>query len=255
MANFDQEEFNGFVLEEGILGLFEKDKVLKSKRTSKWYVNWRLNDAFKLERVGKFVVALAKDIGLEPDMFYGVPEGATRLGLLAQLAWAKQSGNYGPGTHILPMGRGKTKDHGDAKNKYFVAAPSGKVVVVEDVTTTGTSLLNTIANLKELDGVEVIAALGLTNRMEITPIPGKDDAKVVAEFARNYERATGQAYENPGSVEEVINATGARYHALSESTVLLPRMFASQPPGEEIITAIKAEFEEYGIAPLEREGE
>ena len=111
---FDQEEWNSFVLERGVVGLFEQEKVLKSKRKSNWYVNWRLDDLWALEKVANFIVAFAKSKGLEPDTFYGVPEGATRLANFAQIAYAKESDNYGPGSHVLPMGRGKPKDHGDA---------------------------------------------------------------------------------------------------------------------------------------------
>jgi orotate phosphoribosyltransferase len=39
------------------------------------------------------------------------------------------------------MGRAKPKDHGDPKDRYFVGEPGGKVVILEDVTTTGKSLI------------------------------------------------------------------------------------------------------------------
>lgn len=252
---FKQEDFNRLVLDNKVLGLFEKKKVLKSKRESNWYVNWRVNDLFLMGQVADHVVEFTKDLGIEADTFYGVPEGATRLAILAQERWAKQSENYGPGSHVVAMGRGKPKEHGAAKDKYFVGTPQGKVIVLEDVTTTGGSLLNTISQLKELEGIEIIAAYGLTNRMEKTPIPGDDDEEVVAKFAKQYEAATGKAYEKEMSVEEACKDAGVQYHALSSGAELLPKAIELAKPSEEVIGEIKAEFEKYGIVPLELEGE
>lgn len=252
---FNQEEFDKLVLDNKILGLFEKKKVLKSKRESNWYVNWRLDDLFLLEKVADNVVAFTKDLGIEVDTFYGVPEGATRLAILTQYKWAKQSENYAEGSHVIPMGRGKQKEHGAAKDKYFVGTPRGKVVVLEDVTTTGGSLLDTISQLKELEGIEIIAAYGLTNRMEKTPIPGDDDEGVVAKFAKQYEAATGKAYEKDISVAEACKDAGVQYQALSSGAVLLPKAVEMAKPSEEVIGEIKAEFAKYGIVPLELGGE
>ena len=252
---FKQEDFNRLVLDNKILGLFEKKKVLKSKRESNWYVNWRLDDMFLMGQVADHVVEFTKDLGIEADTFYGVPEGATRLAILAQERWAKQSENYGPGSHVVAMGRGKPKDHGAAKDKYFVGTPRGKIVILEDVTTTGGSLLNTISQVKQLDCVEIIAAYGLTNRMEKTPIPGDDDEGVVAKFAAQYETATGKTYQKEMSVAEACKDAGVTYHALSSGAVLLPRAVRIENPSEEVIGEIKAEFAKYGVVPLELGGE
>ena len=77
----------------------------------------------------------------------------------------KKSPLYGPFSHILAMGRGKPKDHGDEKDRFFIGVPKGKVIILEDVTTTGYSPLkaSTLLKIKE---VSIIAAIGLTNRME-----------------------------------------------------------------------------------------
>ena len=47
------------------------------------------------------------------------------------------------------MGRGKQKEHGDPKDKFFVGIPNGDTIILEDTTTTGSSLINTIIQLKE----------------------------------------------------------------------------------------------------------
>ena len=41
MTIFDQNDFNNFVIDNKVIGFFEKPIALKSGRLSSWYVNWR----------------------------------------------------------------------------------------------------------------------------------------------------------------------------------------------------------------------
>lgn len=225
MGDFNQEDFNRFVLDNGIVGFFEQPIKLKSGRMSNWYVNWRnvAEDVFLLDKLTDYVTAFTQNLGLEPDCFYGVPEGATKLGVLTQYKWAKESPDYTPHSHALPMGRGKPKDHGAPKDRYFVGEPRGKTIVLEDVTTTGGSLLTTIDSLTESE-IPIIAALGLTNRMEL-----RDDGQ---------------------SVQEAVQSRKVPYHALSNALQLLPEAYKRLNPGERIARAIEEEFEKYGVEKL-----
>jgi orotate phosphoribosyltransferase len=136
---FDQDKFNAFVIEHNVVGFFEEPIKLKSGRQSHWYVNWRTagSDAYLLDCLTDYVVQftenLLKNGALEskPSCFYGVPEGATKLGVLTQYKWAKQSPDFSVGSHILPMGRGKIKEHGVPKDRYFVGQPTGPTIVLE----------------------------------------------------------------------------------------------------------------------------
>jgi orotate phosphoribosyltransferase len=225
MSHFNQEEFNRFVLENNVVGFFEEPIKLKSGRMSNWYVNWRniAKDVFLLDKLTDYVIAFTEDLGLEPDCFYGVPEGATKIGVLTQYKWAKKAPNYSPGSHVLPMGRGKPKNHGAPKDKYFVGQPKGKTIVLEDVTTTGGSLLTTIDSLAEAE-VPVIAAFALTDRMEL-----RDDGQ---------------------SVQVAVESKGIPYHVLSNALQLLPEAYRRLNPGENIAKAIEEEFEKYGVEKL-----
>lgn len=198
MAKFNQQRFNQFILKNNVIGFFKEPIILKSGRPSHWYVNWRniAEDVFLLDKLTDFVIDFSEDLDLQPDCFYGVPEGATKLGILVQYKWAKKSPNYGPQSHILSMGRGKPKDHGEPKDRFFVGVPKGKIVILEDVTTTGNSLLESINNLKKLKNVKIIAAISLTNRME-----KRHDKK---------------------SVKEVVEKEGVHYFQMSNMLELLP---------------------------------
>lgn len=222
---FDREAFVHLLIDNGVVGFFEKPVTLKSGRQSNWYVNWRTisNDAFMLDRLSDFLIAFASEKKLLPDAFYGVPEGATKLGILSTFKLAKGQAGFGPGSHRLPMGRGKPKEHGAPQDKFFVGEPRGRIVVVEDVTTTGGSLLSALNQLAQIDA-NVVAAVGLTNRME-----RRDDGM---------------------SVEDAVAERGVPYYSLSDATEFLPIAFEAFKPGAQIGRSIEDEFERYGVKPL-----
>jgi orotate phosphoribosyltransferase len=225
MDGFVQEEFNRFIEENNVYGFFEDAITLKSGRKSHFYANWRnvVEDVWLTDRLADYVISFAESVDLNADTFYGVPEGATKLGLITQFKWAQRFANYAKGSHILAMGRAKPKDHGAPKDKYFVGMPRGNVVVIEDVTTTGGSLLRTLEGLVE-SGVRVVGVISLTNRME-----KRDDGF---------------------SVKEAVENKGVSFQSMSSSLELLPIMYKILQPGEHIADAIEREFKEYGVQEL-----
>jgi len=225
-AKFNQQKFNQFIIGNNVIGFFQQPITLKSGRTSYCYVNWRniSNDVFLMDQLTDFVIDFVKDKNLQPDCFYGVPEGATKLGILTQYKWAKKSPFYGPFSHILAMGRGKPKDHGEIKDKFFVGVPQGKLIILEDVTTTGYSLLQSISTIKKIKKANIIAAIGLTNRME--------------------KRSDGK------SVKEAVEENGFPYFQMSNLLELLPLAYQKNKPPKEIAQKIEKEFQQYGIEEL-----
>jgi orotate phosphoribosyltransferase len=225
MDGFNQDEFNKFIEENNVYGFFEDAITLKSGRKSHFYANWRnvVEDVWLTDRLAEFVISYVESIGLAVDTFYGVPEGATKLGVVTQFKWAKRFASYSKGSHALAMGRAKPKEHGAPKDRYFVGMPRGNVVVIEDVTTTGGSLLQTLEGLAEA-GVHVAGVISLTNRME-----KRDDGL---------------------SVEEAVQNKGFSFYSMSSSLDLLPAMYRKLNPGESIADAIEQEFREYGIQEL-----
>ncbi len=224
---YDQERFNDFILEQKVIGFFKEPITLKSGKQSHWYVNWRsvTEDVRATEILAHYILEFVSEIGLMPDCFYGVPEGATKVALLTQYLWAKDYSNvYGVGTHCLPMGRGKPKEHGEAKDRYFLGEPQGKIIVLEDVTTTGDSLLKTIDQLDVMNK-SVLCAIGLTNRNEV--------------------------FEDGRTVEKIFQGREVTYFAMSNAQDLLPRAYQIQKPGEEIWGLVMQEFR-YGVGKQPR---
>ena len=225
MSVFNQESFNQFILENNIVGFFETAIKLKSGRMSTWYANWRniSEDAYLTDKLTDFILQFIQDNNFSPDCFYGIPEGATKTALITQFKWAKNKNNFSPGSSMLPMGRGKPKEHGAEKDKFFVGAPAGKVIVIEDVTTTGGSLLSQLETLKNM-GVDILAALALFNRME-----KRDDGK---------------------SVQEKVEEMGIKYLCMSNANEILPLLVKQNNSAPELVQSLKEYFEKYGLESL-----
>lgn len=220
---FEKEAYNKFLIENNVVGFFDKPITLKSGRVSNWYVNMRnlTNNVNIKNKLVNFVLAFVRYKDWEPDLFYGVPEGATKLGLFLTDAHAKIVGRNLP----LVMGRGRPKAHGEAKDRFFVGdiPDKSKVIIIEDVTTTGGSLLATIENLQRIN-VEIIAAVGLVNRLELSR-----DGK---------------------SVEENVNEKGVDYFAISNAFELLPLAADRAKPDDKTLAAVEDYFQKYGVKQL-----
>lgn len=244
MPQFYPQKFINFAVYEQVppvVGVFPDRRTLKSGRESLWYVNWRgpSSDVYAINRLADFVLDFAEETFTDPDCFYGVPEGATKIGIMTQFKHVLERKRGDP---VLPFGRGGApKGHGDPRDSYFVGAPSGAVVVIEDVTTTGLSLLEEICKLKRLPDVKVIGALALTNRLERTPHEGADRPEIVAAFGRAYEQLSGQEYDGRGrGVEAVLTEIGIPYFALSTGHDLIHNLDLEKTIRERIYK----EFEE-----------
>ena len=217
----EKDNFYDFIIKNNVVGFFNEPITLKSGRKSYWYVNWRTiaEDVYLLDKVSNFLLLFVKHLNLVPNCFYGVPEGATKLGVITQYKWAFNDKNIQPGKYTLSMGRGKPKDHGELKDKFFLGIPKGKIIILEDTTTTGGSLLKAIDDLLK-NKVNIIAAIGLTNRNEI-----RDDGN---------------------TVEEAIKKKKVQYYAMSNAIDLLPKL----NPNSTITSHIKDYFKKYGASEI-----
>lgn len=218
----EKDLFYNFIIENNIIGFFKEPIKLKSGRLSYWYVNWRniSEDIFLLDKLTDYLISFVENIGLKPDCFYGVPEGATKLGIITQYKWAKKQPDYIKGGYSLSMGRAKPKEHGDPKDKYYLGFPKGKIIILEDTLTTGGSLIETIDKILSFK-VKIIAAIGLTDRNEI-----RDDGK---------------------TVKEVVEGKNIQFYAMSNAFELLPIAYEKFKPGIEIAKNIERYFKKYGI--------
>jgi len=228
MPQFDQEKFNRFIL-DNVIGFREKPNPLKSGRLSHFYLNWRslLEDVYTTYQViDEFIIPFIHSISEEqtlPDTIMGVPEGASTLGSLIQGEYAKKRTDYKKGRYSFAMVRACPKEHGDIKDRYFIGSARGAVALVEDVITTGESLLKTTDRLLEAK-TSVCSAIGLTNRDQL-----RDD------------RTT---------VQDAIVKRGVPFYSMSHVLPLLPIAYEEQKPGRKIGEAIEQEFREHGVKEI-----
>ncbi len=222
---FNQDQFNSFILENNVIGFFNQPITLKSGKQSHFYINWRTvtEDVYLTDQLSNYILAFVQTKNLSLDCFYGVPEGATKIAILTQYKLATSSPNYQKASHCLPMGRGKPKEHGAPKDKYFVGEPQGRICVVEDVTTTGGSLLSTIDQLLQMRKQNLFA-LGLTNRNDL--------------------------FDNGNTVEKLFSQKGILYFAMSNAFDLLPHAYQIQQPGMDMAQKVEQEFISQGIKRL-----
>ncbi|MFX1259562.1 MAG: phosphoribosyltransferase family protein [Promethearchaeota archaeon] len=217
--NWEEEKirFNNFIIENNVIGLFKSPILLKSGRESYWYVNWRnvAADVYLLDKLTDYLLSYIEYLDLKPTCFFGVPEGASKLGIIIQFKWAKKQKNYNAGVYTLSMGRGLKKEHGDPKDRVFLGIPNGKVIILEDAVTTGDALVSTINELKKI-GINIIATIVLTDRNEL-----RDDGK---------------------TVEEIILEQGIKYYAMSNAIELLPNLKLDK----EVAKKIEEYYKKYG---------
>lgn len=219
-----KQKFINFIIKNRVVGFPEQPIMLKSGRTSAFYVNWRTiaEDVYLLDQLSDYLISFINHLKLKPDCFYGVPEGASKLALITQFKWARSKKDYKAGTYSLPMGRGKPKDHGDPKDRFFLGVPKGDVILIEDVSTTGQSLIKSARRLKNLD-IKIISVIGLTNREEIS-----EDGKYF---------------------EDLLLEMGLKYHAMSN----VPDILSHMNLDPNLVRQIEMYYKKYGIRDIELE--
>lgn len=140
--------------------------TLKSGRKSPFFMN---SGAYvtgsQLEQLGRFYAEAAKDaFGLDFDVVFGPAYKGIPLSVVTAIAL---SDLYGKEVRYC-SNRKEAKDHGDAGILLGSELHDGdKVLIVEDVTTSGKSIEETYPILKAAADVDVVGLLVSLNRQEV----------------------------------------------------------------------------------------
>ncbi len=150
-------EFSTFLHENKIIRF--GDFTLASGKKSSYYVDLRLVPSYPHEfrKMVKYLQnEIIKDVGLDKfDSLVSVPTG----GLVIASALAIET------VKPLIYVRSKPKDYGTSKSVEGKIQEGMKVVMIDDVATTGGSVVNGIKSLKE-EKIKVEDAYVIVNRME-----------------------------------------------------------------------------------------
>lgn len=157
-------EFIEFMVECGVLkfGSF----TLKSGRKSPFFMNaGAYVTGAQLMRLGEFYAkAICEAYGTEFDVLFGPAYKGIPLSVATCMAFSKL---YGKEIRYC-SNRKEAKDHGDAGILLGSKLKDGdRVVVIEDVTTSGKSMEETIPILRVQADVEILGLMVSLNRMEV----------------------------------------------------------------------------------------
>ncbi|WP_038369219.1 orotate phosphoribosyltransferase [Brackiella oedipodis] len=158
-ANDLSQQFVQFALEQGVLKF--GDFVTKSGRHSPYFFNAGLfNNGYSAGKLAQFFAQTLHDSGVAFDMLFGPAYKGISLAATTAVAYSSRFDCAIP----YAFNRKEAKDHGEGGT--LVGAPlQGKVVIIDDVITAGTSVNEAVSIIRQA-GAEVAAILIALNRME-----------------------------------------------------------------------------------------
>lgn len=219
-----KKEFIEFMIDCNVLKF--GDFVTKSGRNTPFFVNTGFyRTGAQLAQLGKYYAAAIKDkFGFDFDVLFGPAYKGIPLSVATTMAI---SGEYGADIKYC-SNRKEIKDHGD--KGILLGSPiedGDKVVIIEDVTTAGTSIQETLPIVKAQGDVEVLGLVVSVDRME----RGQGDKSALEEIEEKYGLKTTAIV----TMEEVVECL---YNKPYKGKIIIDDALRS---------AIDAYYEKYGV--------
>ena len=219
-----KEEFIRFMVEANVLkfGSF----TLKSGRKSPFFMNaGAYTTGSQLLRLGEYYAkAIHNAYGDDFDILFGPAYKGIPLAVAASMAYYRL---YGKEIRYS-SNRKEFKDHGDAGIMLGEPLKDGdRIVIIEDVTTSGKSIAETFPVLKAQADVQIIGLMVSLNRME----KGSGEKSALAEISELYGFKTGAIV----TMKEVVDYLYNRKTDTGEVLI-----------DDAIKAAIDSYYEEYG---------
>ena len=197
MENYKQ-EFIEFMVESEVLKFGEF--TLKSGRKSPFFMNaGAYVTGTQLRRLGEYYAkAIHDNYGLDFDVLFGPAYKGIPLAVATTMAISEL---YGKDIRYC-SNRKEVKDHGD--KGILLGSPiedGDKVVIIEDVTTAGTSIQETLPIIKAQGDVSPIGLVVSVDRME----RGKGTKSALKEISEKYGFKTTAIVTMADVVEHLYN--------------------------------------------------
>ncbi len=178
-----KEEFIDFMVESDVLRF--GDFVTKSGRKTPFFVNTGFyRTGTQLKRLGGYYAqAIQSAFGTDFDVLFGPSYKGIPLSVAASIAMSE---NFSCDIRYS-SNRKEVKDHGD--KGILLGSPlndKDRVVIIEDVTTAGTSIRETVPILKAQADVELVGLIVSVDRME----KGTGEKSALTEIGENYHMKT-----------------------------------------------------------------
>ena len=219
-----KQEFIEFMVDSQVLKFGEF--TLKSGRKSPFFMNaGAYVTGTQLRKLGEYYAkAIHDNYGLDFDVLFGPAYKGIPLSVATTMAISEL---YGKDIRYC-SNRKEVKDHGDTGILLGSKLKDGdKVVIIEDVTTSGKSIEDTFPILKEQADVEIKGLMVSLNRMEI----GKGGVK--------------------SALDEIQEKYGFPAHAIVTMEEVVERLYNQECQGKIVIddsikAAIDSYYEQYG---------
>ncbi len=236
-GKFDWREFVDFMIKQDVIK-FDSYTISSTGEESPIYFDFRdLSDNFWLDEISKYVHSFVAGTFGDVNSYVGVPYSAVALGV-------RLSGEYGDKVIIA---REEDRVSADSKaKKHFVGLKNGdKVIVVEDVVTTGANIDLLIANLK-LAGADVRGALALVDRQERSFASRDDGSKYgVSDYIRREYNTNFNAlvdinrvlfrYMEMGGLDDKIKADLISYYEKNGCGVISGKKYATHKEDDKLV--------------------
>ena len=193
-----KKEFIEFMVDCGVLKF--GDFVTKSGRKTPFFINagfYRTGE--QLTRLGRYYAqAIRETFGTDFDILFGPAYKGIPLSVAAAMQLSQQ---YGADVKYC-SNRKEIKDHGD--RGILLGSPiadGDRIVMIEDVTTAGTSMEETIPILRAQGAVDILGLVVSVDRME----RGRGTKSALAEIAETYQMKTCAIVTMAEVVEHLYN--------------------------------------------------
>ena len=193
-----KQEFIEFMVDSGVLRFGEF--ILKSGRKSPFFMNaGGYVTGTQLRRLGEYYAkAIHNSYGDDFDVLFGPAYKGIPLSVAATMAYSELYGNE----IRYCSNRKEAKDHGDAGILLGSPMKDGdRVVIIEDVTTSGKSIEETFPIIQAQGNVEIKGLMVSLNRME----RGKGEQSALQEIRQTYGFETGAIVTMEEVVEHLYN--------------------------------------------------
>ncbi|MCI8400653.1 MAG: orotate phosphoribosyltransferase [Lachnospiraceae bacterium] len=192
-----KKEFIEFMVECQVLRF--GDFVTKSGRRTPFFINTGFyRTGPQLRRLGQYYArAIQANFGTDFDILFGPAYKGIPLSVAAVMALAEDGAEIG-----YCSNRKEIKDHGDMGILLGTPLRDGdRVLIIEDVTTAGTSIEETMPILKAQGDVDVVGLVVSVDRME----RGQGEKSALTQISESYGLKTAAIVTMEEVVEHLYN--------------------------------------------------
>ncbi len=232
---FDQDEFNRFAVQHGVVKFTREPFTTKGGIQTYWEVSWHdiVSNTKLCQTLVEYVVQFIHDNGMtEPETYLGIPSGARMLGTLTTAHLGKKNGRRYRHAELRSM----PKDFGDYRS-VLVGGPISSAILIKDVNTTGKTVRQRVEQLQAI-GTQVTGAICLTQRMytedtETSCIPLTEGADLVA-----------LAIQAQKPARQVVRSVTEEFNAYSTDPLDLPPEVIARYGLEDLMVGISQEWDQ-----------